>query len=439
MAENLKSMAAFTSKDDPTAWIARYKAVFIATGMEAAHYKRLFPLVCDQTAFAALLSTGVLADDKTWADVEAMMLTLWGPKGGDQAARTAVLQRRQQPGEAVSAFAADFAVLVSRVPNQRLDDWTGQFRASLRASISKAMLAHTTDTWAAAVKMAGTVEAAEVLEAPAAAPAAEPEAAMAVVRRAPPTEHRTRRRFDGACWSCGRKGHKASECRSPRSSSHLREVHDAYSMGAFMNVSKATRNARPHLIVAAQVGEVTARALVDSGAQVSAISQAFAERIGRRPSSSKAFLLVSADGAPLTNLGAAPVQVTVNGWPQRHSFQVIPGMAWDMILGYDFLQATSAIVDAKAGTVSLGSSTVAAVLAAPDQPAAAPAGTILDRATYGSAVPVPLLKAMLISFISCFAVEPSQFGSARVEPLHMSASLVLADPIHHGDLGHLRG
>ncbi|XP_054711098.1 uncharacterized protein LOC129220690 [Uloborus diversus] len=88
------------------------------------------------------------------------------------------------------------------------------------------------------------------------------------------------------------------------------------------------------------------RALVDSGASSSIISDQFRHHLRKTmfPTKDKVFLKV-ADGTYVQPLGKCVLRLQINGRIQPFEFTVLPSCSHSVILGWDFLEATQAVID----------------------------------------------------------------------------------------------
>lgn len=94
------------------------------------------------------------------------------------------------------------------------------------------------------------------------------------------------------------------------------------------------------------VDDQPVRALVDSGASFSVISEAYRRK--RRKVmflSSKNVILKVADGSYVKPLGTCVLKLTIDGRTQPCLFTVMSKCSHDLILGFDFLNASKAVID----------------------------------------------------------------------------------------------
>jgi transposase InsO family protein len=421
MAEHLRMFSKLSSsvKSVP-GWLVQFETLLelAKPGATAKDVHAAFAAYSEPEVFAALTALGYSADTN-WPDGKKMILALYGSSGGSDAARARLLARRQGQDESVSQFAAAFAALVGELDGAKLKDWIGQFRISLKPSISTAMAAHKTDTWLDALDMAQAVEANEQAQArlqPAAPPSVPEPAAMQAFRpsdrgprRSPP-----RAPFSGECWSCGRRGHKRSECRASKKAG-LRGVDSLYVHLHTLSVGNT-----PQLDIVVGTNGTRVRALVDTGAQVNAVSGGLSRLLNTKVFPSTMPHLISIDGNRITPAGCITLSFKALGRTFKEDFVVVPGLRPGLVLGAHFLTSSQARVDMGTLKVSF-----------PDQ--------MPTVGAVGAPHPVPVLIAQIPEhaetlrtlareFAPCFAEDNDAFGSARVEPLSFVVDGSL--PIH---------
>ena len=214
------------------------------TRLKDVYMKRL-PKYLSPAAVDSLLARE--AFDKPWDDVEKIMIRTWAepaPQGGYEAE---LRRRNQQPGESVSHFVAVWVELV-RDAGVRLEVHKEAFFAALNPEIRKKFpLGYTPQDFADVEEKAKQAEALEAESSSATSSSATPMSAPAPVMyvsgggafrggaRGRGTSWRGRGggntqapTFSGAFWSCGRVGHKKSQCRATKSI-HLVESEEQYS------------------------------------------------------------------------------------------------------------------------------------------------------------------------------------------------------------------
>ena len=88
------------------------------------------------------------------------------------------------------------------------------------------------------------------------------------------------------------------------------------------------------------------RALVDSGASASVISERYRRHLRKTmlPADNQVILKV-ANGSHVQPLGKCILRVEIEGRIQPFEFTVVPTCSYDVILGWDFLEASQAVID----------------------------------------------------------------------------------------------
>ena len=96
--------------------------------------------------------------------------------------------------------------------------------------------------------------------------------------------------------------------------------------------------------------------LLDTGACRSLVSKSFVNRLGipiQSLRSGDQSLLLSASNSPMPLLGRVTLPITINGFQFSADFFVLSPLAYDVILGADFLQQNKAYIDYANHTLSL--------------------------------------------------------------------------------------
>ena len=93
-------------------------------------------------------------------------------------------------------------------------------------------------------------------------------------------------------------------------------------------------------------------ALLDTGASLSAVSEAFAKRLKLPIKSLPALYLISADNQILPTLGYVDININLQGLHVPFEFIVIPGLCNDVILGMNFMSQSRAIINTNRNSVS---------------------------------------------------------------------------------------
>lgn len=87
------------------------------------------------------------------------------------------------------------------------------------------------------------------------------------------------------------------------------------------------------------------RALVDTGAAVSIISDAYRRQLRKTRLENTHLVLTVADGNSVQTTGSCTIRLCINGRKQPFKFVVIPKCSENVILGLDFLEASRAFID----------------------------------------------------------------------------------------------
>ena len=96
------------------------------------------------------------------------------------------------------------------------------------------------------------------------------------------------------------------------------------------------------------------KALIDTGAQKSCISENFCRKLHLLPDyPAESKFLFTADGKPISVQGTVEVSIKIQGMSIPFTFHVLRGLNHNMILGFDFLSATKAKIDMSNGVIVL--------------------------------------------------------------------------------------
>ncbi|UYV76850.1 hypothetical protein LAZ67_14002195, partial [Cordylochernes scorpioides] len=106
-------------------------------------------------------------------------------------------------------------------------------------------------------------------------------------------------------------------------------------------------------IVDVTIDDKTFPALVDSGASFSVISDHFRQQHKKTMFSDAGMTLRVADGKYLVSRGRCTLRLEINGLVQPFEFIVLPSCSHDIILGWDFLEASRAIIDCGSAEILL--------------------------------------------------------------------------------------
>ncbi|UYV66396.1 hypothetical protein LAZ67_4001541 [Cordylochernes scorpioides] len=97
----------------------------------------------------------------------------------------------------------------------------------------------------------------------------------------------------------------------------------------------------------------TIRALVDSGASYSVISERFRVELKKTMFAETDVVLKVADDKVIKSKGRCTLKLEVNGHPENFEFVVLENCSHDVILGWDFFKATNAVIDCGLGELQL--------------------------------------------------------------------------------------
>ncbi|UYV61202.1 hypothetical protein LAZ67_1003805 [Cordylochernes scorpioides] len=106
-------------------------------------------------------------------------------------------------------------------------------------------------------------------------------------------------------------------------------------------------------IVDVTIDDKTFPALVDSGASFSVISDHFRQQHKKTMFSDAGMTLRVADGKYIVSRGRCTLRLEINGLVQPFEFIVLPSCSHDIILGWDFLEASRAIIDCGSAEILL--------------------------------------------------------------------------------------
>ncbi|UYV65069.1 hypothetical protein LAZ67_3003037, partial [Cordylochernes scorpioides] len=106
-------------------------------------------------------------------------------------------------------------------------------------------------------------------------------------------------------------------------------------------------------IVDVTIDDKTFPALVDSGASFSVISDHFRQQHKKTMFSDAGMTLRVADGKYIVSRGRCTLRLEINGLVQPFELIVLPSCSHDIILGWDFLEASRAIIDCGSAEILL--------------------------------------------------------------------------------------
>ncbi|UYV69952.1 hypothetical protein LAZ67_7001313 [Cordylochernes scorpioides] len=102
-----------------------------------------------------------------------------------------------------------------------------------------------------------------------------------------------------------------------------------------------------------KIEDDTIRALVDSGASYSVISERFRVELKKTMFAETDVVLKVADDKVVKSKGRCTLKLEVNGHPENFEFVVLENCSHDVILGWDFFKATNAVIDCGLGELQL--------------------------------------------------------------------------------------
>ena len=424
--EKLKSLQQFAGREsgDPSRWMKQYVAVCKAAGIvEEADLLANFPAVCESKTYQQLVAYGAFA---AWAKLGEVMCLLFGVQGGEMAARQAVMECRQGP-RSVQEYALEFGVLVSRIANQDIDAWLGDFRSRLRVDVAIAIAGHSTASFAEAVKKACEIEG----QLPKAS------SSSSVPVQVSSLEARV------AELTAEIASFRTSMSKPKVQKKQERKKQDQY---IILNTFEATElrtvagvNSGVHQVyVPVMFRTKEFNAFVDTGAEVSLLSEEVVrkvnlQRLDLKHPDAHAKRLVAIGGGSIRVTGVVYADFSVQGLcVKRHQFHVIKGLKYPLLLGMDVLSLVNLEIATSTGVVRsatvLDQRTVSGVQT--QQTANSfPGDSIPARVPSGVGVaadlPVPVraeVNRLLGDFADCFADEHNSYGHARCPPLFFEVS-----------------
>ena len=135
------------------------------------------------------------------------------------------------------------------------------------------------------------------------------------------------------------------------------------------------------------------KALIDTGAQKSCISENFSRKLHLLPNGpAESKFLLTADGKPIPVQGTVEVSIKIQGLSIPFTFHVLRGLNHNMILGVDFLSATKANIDMSNGVIVLCDDLVTLSLARPDDCVLRPIAEIDIPGQSEALIPVQLSR-----------------------------------------------
>ncbi|UYV64560.1 K02A2.6-like [Cordylochernes scorpioides] len=93
------------------------------------------------------------------------------------------------------------------------------------------------------------------------------------------------------------------------------------------------------------IDDIAFSALVDSGSSFSVISDGLRRQLKKTMFKDSGMTLKVADGGNVTSIGRCTISLSINGLEQPLEFIVLPNSNPSIILGWDFLEASNAVID----------------------------------------------------------------------------------------------
>ncbi|UYV73374.1 K02A2.6-like [Cordylochernes scorpioides] len=93
------------------------------------------------------------------------------------------------------------------------------------------------------------------------------------------------------------------------------------------------------------IDDIAFSALVDSGSSFSVISDGLRQQLKKTMFKDSGMTLKVADGKNVTSIGRCTISLSINGLEQPLEFIVLPNSNPSIILGWDFLEASNAVID----------------------------------------------------------------------------------------------
>ncbi|UYV69577.1 hypothetical protein LAZ67_6004008, partial [Cordylochernes scorpioides] len=180
------------------------------------------------------------------------------------------------------------------------------------------------------------------------------------------------------CFNCGRPGHVKRYCRERRQWTQRPEGHAPSTQEPQMGNHQAIRSQtyrrqspkklsvassfegeaagvkNPPSSTAAKlqqnyveiiIDDIAFSALVDSGSSFSVISDGLRRQLKKTMFKDSGMTLKVADGKNVTSIGRCTISLSINGLEQPLEFIVLPNSNPSIILGWDFLEASNAVID----------------------------------------------------------------------------------------------
>lgn len=152
------------------------------------------------------------------------------------------------------------------------------------------------------------------------------------------------------------------------------------------------------------------KALIDTGAQKSCISEAFVQKLRLSPTKQvkgEGKYLFTADGKPIQIQGTTELSVKIHGLSIPFTFHVLRGLNHNIILGCDFLTQTNAQIDMSNGFISFCDDLVSASLARPRESLLRSLAAIEVPGQSEAVLPVKIPQGF---HAKCAIIEPTELG-----------------------------
>ncbi|UYV71403.1 hypothetical protein LAZ67_8003004, partial [Cordylochernes scorpioides] len=156
------------------------------------------------------------------------------------------------------------------------------------------------------------------------------------------------------CFHCGRPGHKTQPVASPSQSGKLEDASYFGGKAAkFINPPLSTTLELKENYIDIKIEGKMTRALVDSGASYSVISERFRLKLRKIMFAETDVTLRVANGKIVRPKGRCTLKLDLNGLQESFEFVVMEDCSHEVILGWNFLKLSRAIIDSADDTLFL--------------------------------------------------------------------------------------
>ncbi|UYV68177.1 K02A2.6-like, partial [Cordylochernes scorpioides] len=156
------------------------------------------------------------------------------------------------------------------------------------------------------------------------------------------------------CFHCGRPGHKTQPVASPSPSGKLEDASYFGGKAAkFINPPLSTTLELKENYIDIKIEGKMTRALVDSGASYSVISERFRLKLRKIMFAETDVTLRVANGKIVRPKGRCTLKLDLNGLQESFEFVVMEDCSHEVILGWNFLKLSRAIIDSADDTLFL--------------------------------------------------------------------------------------